>query len=272
MCGAMTIRLSLAFALITTACGPGQSAPATAPGAAAAFDPSASDPKAVAVADKVYAAAGGAAWEKVKQIRWTEVVTNDGNPTASGEQAWDRWGGRHHGRLSTEQGDIIVMHELYGDSRSAFIDKNRMPDDDTDKAVKRALERWNFDTAGLCLQFLVKAPGVKLSYGGEKQDDAGQPTLEEIKITFDPKDSARDATTWYAIVDKATSVISRIELVQPGKPDTARIGYQLLDWVTVDGMKFPTKLQNIGLKSEVIVFKDIKVGDPEEDLYVPQVQ
>ena len=268
----MTIRLCLALALTAAACGSSQNAPATAPGAAAAFDPAASDPKAVAVADKVYAAAGGAAWEKAKQIRWTEEVTNDGAPVASGEQAWDRWGGRHHGRLNTPQGEIVVMHELYGDARSAFVKGDKMPEDDRDRAVASALERFRFDTAALCLQFLLKAPGVKLGYGGEKNDDAGNPTLEEIKVTFDPKDTARDATTWYAVVDKATSVIARIELVQPGKPDTARIGYAPSDWVTVDGMKFPTKLQNIGMKSEVILFKDIKVGDPEEDLYVPQVQ
>ncbi|HUS66711.1 MAG TPA: hypothetical protein VMZ28_19375 [Kofleriaceae bacterium] len=270
----MTIRLCVALAITLTAaaCGSSQNAPATAPGVAAAFDPAASDPKAVAVADKVYAAAGGAAWEKVKQIRWTEEVTNDGAPVASGEQAWDRWGGRHHGRLNTPQGEIVVMHELYGDARSAFVNDDKMPEDDRDRAVASALERFRFDTAGLCLQFLLKAPGVKLGYGGEKNDDAGNPTLEEIKVTFDPKDTARDGTTWYAVVDKATSVITRIELVQPGKPDTARIGYAPSDWVTVDGMKFPTKLQNIGMKSEVILFKDIKVGDPEEDLYVPQVQ
>lgn len=266
----MTTRLCLAIALAAAACGSSQNAPATAPGAAAAFDPSASDPKALAIADKVYAAAGGAAWEKVKQIRWTEEVTNDGAPVASGEQAWDRWGGRHHGRLNGAH-EIVVMHDLYGDNRSAFVDDNKMGEDDRDRAVASALERFRFDTATLCLQFLLKAPGVVLAYGGEKQDDAGNPTLEEIKITFDPKDSARDGTTWYAVVDKATSVIARIELVQPGKPDTARIGYTPSDWVTVDGMKFPTKLQNIGMKSEVIVFKDIKVGDPEEDLYVPQV-
>ena len=268
----MTTRLSIAVALIATACGPGQTAPATAPGAAAAFDPSASDPKALAIADKVYAAAGGPAWEKVEQIRWTQKILNDGTPVTEGEQAWDRWGGRHHGRLQTAQGPIIVMHELYGDSQSAFAGKARLPEEDTKRAVAAALERWRFDTVALAMPFLLKAPGVKLSYGGEKQDDAGQLTLEEIKVTFDPKDTTRDATAWYAVVDKATSTIKRIELVQPGKPDTARIGYELQDWVTVDGMKFPTKLQNIGLKSEVIVFSDIRIGAPEEDLYVPQVR
>jgi hypothetical protein len=266
----MTIRTPLLFALLATACGPGQSTFATHPGAASTFDPAASDPKAVAIADKVYAAAGGAAWEKNKQLRWSEQISNDGK-VASGEQAWDRWGGRHHARLHLEQGDIIVMRELYGDSASAFVGKNRMPEDDTNRAVKTAQGRWDFDTAMLCMQFLIKAPGVKLSYVGEKMDDANQPTLEEIKLTFDAKDATRDGTTFYVVVDKASSVISRIEMVKPGQPDTARIGYQLLDWVTVSGMKFPGKLQNIGLKSEVITFSDLKAGDPEEDLYVPQV-
>ena len=211
MSPAMTIRIPVALALLAAACGPSGNAPATAPGAAAAFDPAASDPKALAIADKVYAAAGGPAWEKkAKQVRWTEEVTNDGATTASGEQAWDRWGGRHHGKLNTPQGEIVVMYELYGDNRSAFVNDNKMPDEDRDRAIASALERFRFDTPALCLQFLLKAPGVKLGYGGEKPDDAGNPTLEEIKVTFDPKDSARDGTTWYAVVDKSTSVIKRI--------------------------------------------------------------
>ena len=33
-------------------------------------------------------------------------------------------------------------------------------------------------------------------------------------------------------------------------------------------MKFPTVENNIGLASEAITFKDIKIGEPEDERYV----
>src|SRR3990172_5154126 len=96
MLDARLARLMLVFLV---ACGPGRTTFARYPGAAPAFDRSASDPKALAIADKVLAAAGGAdKWNAAKQVRWSESVMNDGKEAVAGEQAWDRWNGRHHGR------------------------------------------------------------------------------------------------------------------------------------------------------------------------------
>lgn len=274
----MTRCLALAALALATACGPGRTTFATAPGAATTFDPAASDAKAVTVADQVFAAAGGPGnWDKAKQIRWGEAITKDGAVVSSGEQAWDRWNGRHYGRLDLGKNDVVVMRELYGDTGSAYIDTGnqmqKMAEADTANALKTAQERWQFDTAALLLPFLLKAPGTTLKYGGEIKDDAGQPTLEEIKVTFDAKDGTRDGTTYYAVVDKGTHTLVRIEMVKRGQPDTARLGYKVIDWTTVDGLKFPSAIENIGLKGEGVQFKDIKVSsEPDDDLYVPKVQ
>src|SRR5688572_26991257 len=102
--------------LAVAACGPGRTSYARYPGAPVAFDRATADPKALEIADKVFAAGGGPGnWEKAKQIRWTQTTTTDGKVVQSGEQAWDRWNGRHYGRLKGAESDLVVAYELYGD-------------------------------------------------------------------------------------------------------------------------------------------------------------
>jgi hypothetical protein len=276
MCAAMSFsRISLVCLCISAACGgSSRSTYATYPGAATAFDPAGSDPKAVELADKVFAAAGGPqGWANAKEIRWKEAISKDGAIVAQGEQAWDRWNGRHHGRLETPNGDIVVMQDLYEEgSGSAFMKNMKMGQAEAANAIKAARERWNFDTAALLMPFLLKSPGVTLKYAGDAPDEQNQPTLEQIKVTFDSRDKTRDGSTYYVVVKKDTHVIERLEIVKPGQSDNNRLGYKLGDWVTVNGMKFPTRHENIGYKGEVISFKDISVSaEPDDDLYVPNV-
>ena len=48
-----------------------------------------------------------------------------------------------------------------------------------------------------------------------------------------------------------------------------RIGYQIQGWTDAGGLKWPSKLQNLGLKTEIIEFSDIAVGEPDDATYVP---
>ena len=255
--------------MTTTSCGPGRTTYARFPGGAAAFDRAHADPKALEIADKVVASAGGTHWAAAKQLKWSEKVSNDGKVVLDFDEAWDRWNGRHYGLLHAEQGDVVVMRSLYegGGTAKANHGHTLLTGADLASALGEAKERWLFDTATLCLPFLLEEPGVKLEYIGEL---AGETGLDDLKVTFDPIDTTRSGT-WHAMVSRDTSQVVRIELVKAGQPETSRIGYKLSDWVEVGGLKLPTKLQNIGLATEVITFKDITVGEPEDNLYVPQV-
>jgi hypothetical protein len=272
-----SVSLPLIVLCLAAGCGSGRSSFATSPGAATTFDSSASDAKAVEIADHVFAAAGGTGgWDKAMELRWSEAIQKDGAVVASGEQAWDRWNGRHYGRLNLGKTAIVVMRKLYEDSGTAFLDTGRqqtkMPAADAEKALATAHERWQFDTAALCIQFLLKSPGTRLTYVGPLEEE-GQPPRDEIKVTFDPNDKTRSGPTYHVVVDRSTHLIDRLEIVKPGEADTARIGYRLVNWVDVNGMKFPTRHENIGYKGEVVVFQDIRVSsDPDDSLYVPSVQ
>ncbi len=270
MLDAPLTRLMLVFLV---ACGPGRTTFARYPGAAPAFNRNASDPKALAIADKVLAAAGGAdKWNAAKQVRWSESVVHDGKEVIAGEQAWDRWNGRHHGRMRREGGDMVVMRPIYEDGGTAFVDNGqslRKIENGTTETVAAARERWQFDTAVLCMPFLLQEPGTKLEYVGEVAGDDGKP-LDAIKVTFDPKDTTR-TSTYQVSVNRETNLIERIEIRKAEKPDE-RLGYHLKDWVDSSGLKFASVFENIGYSGEVITFKDIKVSDPDDTLYVPPVR
>ena len=260
---------SLLIATLLLACGPGRTTFARYPGAAPAFDRNASDPKAVAIADAVIAAAGGHdKWDKAKQVRWSETITHDGKAIVDGEEGWDRWNGRHHGRLHRDDGDLIAMRQLYGeaDDDAVLVEKGtsltKLPAQDAKRAMPMVAERWEFDTAALCMPFLLEEPGTTLGYIGDAGDD---PTLEDLKVSFDPKDTNRGGVVYQVSVHKDSHVIERFMIVKAG----GNIGYKLSQWVEVNGLKFPTVENNLGYTGEVITFKDIHTGEPEEALYSP---
>jgi hypothetical protein len=270
----MPTRSILFAAAVLASCGPGRTTYARYPGAPPAFDRTASDPKAVAIADAVIAAAGGQDnWNKAKQVRWSETITHDGKIVVDGEEGWNRWGGRHHGRVHRDDGDIIIMRSLYdNDDKAVFIEKGRdlvrLPPQDAEHALPTAIERFQFDTAALCMAFLLEEPGTKLEYVGEIPDDAGAMTMEDIKVSFDPKDTTRGGLTYLVSVKKDTHVIERLQIV---KAVGGNIGYKLSAWVDAGGLKFPTVENNLGFAGEVITFKDIKVGEPDDALYSPPI-
>src|SRR5688572_19946699 len=109
-------RILMIGALALVACGPSRSSFARYPGSPTAFDKAGSEAKAVEIAEKMFAAAGGPGnWEKAKQIRWKQIVTADGKVTIEVEEAWDRWNARHHARLKQNpETDLVVGYELYG--------------------------------------------------------------------------------------------------------------------------------------------------------------
>jgi hypothetical protein len=269
------MRIATCIAALTLiACGPGRTTFARYPGASPTFDRASADPKALAVADKVLEAAGGAArWASAKQLRWSQVVMNDGKQVIAGEQAWDRWEGRHHARAKRDDGDIVVMRPLYAEGGQAFVDAEgkglRKIESGTVESLAAARERWEFDTTALFMPFLLEEPGTKIVYEAERNGEDGKPH-DVLVVTF-PKDPTR--TSVYRVeVSRETNLIDRLEIQRPGKSELERLGYALKDYREGGGVKYPGTLQNLGLQSEVITFKDLTVASEADDvLFVPPI-
>ncbi|HEX2687793.1 MAG TPA: hypothetical protein VHN14_14300 [Kofleriaceae bacterium] len=289
--------MKIALAVIAvTGCEPGRSTFARHPTAATAFDRAGADPKALAIADRVVAAAGGAErWNQIKQLRWSESISSDGKVVLSFDGAWDRWNGRHHERLHsaanktysvdtshnptqstrTGEGDVVIMRKLYEAGGSAFVDTGHglasLPAPETQRAIAVASKQWPLDTALLCMPFLLEAPGTELAYAGEVATEEGKPPLDDLKVTLDPKDPSRNST-YHVMVERDTNLIERLDMIPAGQPDTKRVAYHPGQRVQVGGLSFATVYENIGVKGEVITFKDLAAGDPDDALYVPSIQ
>ena len=274
-----------AWLLFAAACGSSRTTAATQPGNPAAFDPKASDAKAVEIADKVVAAVGGAAaWDKVKEIQWTTTVYDSGTPKAAYRHGWDRWNGRHFLETPSKgDGDTTqAMYELYTDTAAAMIvlgegHKERANGEQTKKIVANARQRFAWDVYPLFVAFKLKDPGVHLKFAEERRADgateADPMKYDVIKVTFDPGVGPTPGDAYYVIVDKQTSLIDQVEVVEAGKQDNQRMGYKWSDWVDVNGMKFSQSRQNLGFPAEKITFTDIKTSESwDEDLYVPPVR
>lgn len=269
------MRIALLAVALVAACGPGRTTFARYPGAKTTFDRAAQDPEALAIADRVIAAAGGAqTWNGAKQLRWSQAVTQDGKPVISGEQAWDRWNGRHHGRAKREGGDLVIMRHVYEDGGHAFVDASegerirlKRIEGGAAQALAAGKERWEFDTAILFMPFLLEEPGTKLEYGGETLGD-DEKIHDILKVSFDPADRTRTAT-YQVMVSRETNLIDRIEIQKAGKSENERLGYAITKQLEAAGLKLPGTLENLGLKGEVVTFTGLTIAEPDENLYVP---
>jgi hypothetical protein len=271
---------ALALAAVALAgCPKPRSSAATQP-SPAAFVPTASDPKAVELVTAVQTKLGGpAAWESLKELSFT-VAYRDGDTTkARFKHKWDRWNGRHY--FATEvpssetPGEMLlqeVKHDLFDASAKpwAAVDGNEAGTrDQAVEMAKVASQRLKEDLYFIAIVHKLKDPGVKLTVDNAQITVEGstmcQPSCTSIKVSFDP---AVGKDTWFVNVNNDTKEIQVIEKQMGG----GRIGYEVGGWVDAGGLKWPTRFQNLGLKTEIIEYSDVAVGTPEDTTYMPQVR
>ncbi len=270
--------LTLSLALFA-ACGAGRQGPATR--STAPFDPKGSDEKAIAVADEVQTALGGAAnFAKVKELEWSQVIIVDGEVKDKSEHSWDRWGARHRLiRYDAAGNEGKTSHDLFGDYAFAYKNKTEATRAELPALVEDANKRFTLDAYPLVLPFKLKDPGVHLKFSEERPEEGsprGSPMkYDVIKITFDNGVGPTSGDTYYMVVDKATHLPTIVEKVAAGKSDDVRSGYKLSDWKETNGLKFATKRVTLGYGDEKGAQVTLKVtpaydsGDPVPKVQVP---
>jgi hypothetical protein len=279
---ARLLSTAVAIALLAAACGGGRTSPATQPGA---FNPAASDPKAVAVADQMLAKLGGvAAWNGVKQIKWEQRYIRDGKMTALFRHAWDRWNGRHRweqvdlesmekakregGPDAADIKTTVGMYDLFDhQGKGTATVGNQQADVATrDQIVARAYEAWQSDAYRLTAIYKVKDPGVKLALKGQAPPvkQFCNPNCDVLELTFAPE-VGKD--TWFINVNTQTKMP---DVVGKQLADQKTLAYGLSGWTQVGALKFPTKFENLGA-SEALEIHDLATGEPQDELYIPTV-
>ncbi len=246
-----------------------------------AFDPAQSDPKAVEVVDAAVAALGGAErWEALKELTFG-VIYKDGEAVkAEFSHSWDRWNGRHYwvavdmtttGGKAEDVKRMQVKHDLFDADATPWVAYDGQPLSRAQGAeqAKRAKESLMQDLYFLTIIYKLKDPGVRLAIDNAEVTVEGsetcRPSCTSIRVTFDP---AVGKDTWYVNYNNETKLPQVIER----KMGAGRIGYELQGWSEAGGLKWPQRLQNLGLRTEVVEYRGVAVGSPDDATYMPTIR
>ncbi|MBK9035671.1 MAG: hypothetical protein IPL61_31215 [Myxococcales bacterium] len=267
--------LALAAAPLLAACPKPRTSAATQP-TPVAFDSAKSDPKALAVVDAGLAAIGGTApWEAMKELHFGVTYRHDADIVSKHEHWWDRWNGRHYyveTDVSTLGGDpddvkaLQVKQDLFSDRVPwAAYGGSEMPRKDGAENAKRAKAALTTDLYYVAIVHKLKDPGVILTLDNAEvvmpaEVAACKPSCSSVKVTFE---AGVGTDTWFVNFNNESKLPEVIEQAR----GQGRIGFFIDGWLDAGGLKWPGKLQNIGLKSEIIEFDGIKVGEPDDLRY-----
>jgi hypothetical protein len=247
----------------------------------AAFDASQSDAKALETVDAGMTALGGYdKWTNLKELSFTYKISQNGEVKEITMHRWDRWNGRHNFQSidmsTTKSGkpdDIKsseVRYDIFDASKKPFAtyDGKEIMRADADKAAAQARQRLAEEGYLITLLYRARDPGVKLKDGGDIKVEGICDPCKQVQITFDP---AVGKDTWFIDYDPTKKLPKIIEVKKP----QGLIAYTIDGWADAGGLKWPTKLENIGAKkggmSEIAEFSDIAVGEPEDNTYMRSV-
>jgi hypothetical protein len=186
------------------------------------------DPKAMAVADKVMDALGGTdAWNNTHFLRFDFAVDREGKTLVRRAHTWDKWTGRYRLEGTTKEGDAyVVLMNLNTKDGDTWLKGKKLEGDEKKKYLEQAYGTWVNDTYWLLMPYKMKDPGVNLTMAGEEKKDGE--TWDKVRLTFDnvgltPKDK------YTAYVNRKTGLVDKWDYVLKGedKPPTT---YMWKNW------------------------------------------
>ncbi len=190
------------------------------------------DAAAQKLAREVWQASGGENWSKVKEIRFTFIVEEDGKELAKAAHDWNLTTGMDH--VKWKDKDVTV----------------NVNDPAQDEAGKAAYARWVNDTYWLLAPLKVLDKGVTLTTEGQKESEGMM--CETLRLTF-AQVGLTPGDQYLLYIDPQTKLVRAWDYTP--KPETTLHGtwdqYQ-----TFGGLKLATTHRFAG---KVIRFADIEV-------------
>jgi hypothetical protein len=268
---------ALAAAATIAACAVPRTRAASQP-TRAAFQPAASDPRAVALVDAMHVALGGYdRWDRLQELSFELRYDAAGDLAAWERIRWDRWNGRldfafADPKMLAKRAEIPpvwldVKSDLYNKSKMPWgtVDDRALNDFDAQTYAKVGREQLERVGYALTMIWKLRDPGAKLHDAGrtplfDGALDLCKPACESVEVTFDP---AVGRDTWRVDINILTH---RPELIEKDIPG-GRLGYRIDRWTEAGGLEWPSKLVNIGADSEVFDFSAIAVSAPVDATY-----
>lgn len=230
-----------------------QTQPASPATSAPAFDPSKSDEKAIAIADKVFAAMGGQAWAKTRFLKFSFVVKRGEAPPVQRTHYWDKAAQRSRMEGPSKDGKpVIAIVDHTTKQGQATLDGQLLFDTDAKKFIDLAHRNLINDSYWLFMQFKLKDPGTRLRYEGELK--AGPITYDKILLSFDDGIGLTSKDKYWLYVNRATSTIERWSYVLTDSPaGTTPMAWEWTDWQETGGMKLAMKKAQAGGEVEILL-------------------
>ena len=227
----------LIVAMIIISCGPetvSENTEVNPP--AEGFNASASDEKAIAIADEVMEAMGGrAAWDATEELSWTFF----GNR----QHVWNK--ANQSAKIYSPKDDLTIEINLLDQTGSAKKgEKVYTKADSLDFFLDRGNRWWINDSYWLVMPFKLKDSGVTLKYAGRdtttigRDSDVLELTFAKVGVTPDNKylvyvdDSSRLVTQW----DFYGNYQDSLPRFQSPWPDYKKYGDLLLSGGSIRGM------------------------------------
>lgn len=206
---------------------------------AARAETTASDPKAVRIADQVMKGLGGEkAWNDLEGLRWS--FGSSMNDTVRGvprRHAWNKHTGMHRVDGVTRAGDKFTFIHHVGDSTGkAWMNGVPIEGDSLKKLIARAQSLWINDTYWMLMPYKLRDPGVTLQLAGEAKD--GDTTWDKLALSFDHVGQTPGDRYW-VFVNRANHRVEKWEMVLQGDQPPP-VAYTWESWEEHGGLWFPT--------------------------------
>jgi hypothetical protein len=228
-----------------------------------------SDPKAVAIADRVIRELGGAdRWSALPALRWSFDVSVNDTVRASRRHAWDKRTGWYRVEGMNRQGQKFVFTNKLGtDEGHAWVDGQPIEGDSLKKLMKRTHSLWTNDLYWLAMSLKLRDPGVILTYDGEVKDSLPPDPHDKVGLAFDHVGETPGDRYW-VYVNRRTHRIDRWDHLLQGEQPPPTV-WTLEGWEQHGGLWFATAHRQAG--NRVVYTRNIETpaAIPEAEFQSP---
>jgi hypothetical protein len=198
----------------------------------------ASDPAAVAMADRVMNALGGREkWDALPGLRWSFGSAVNDTVRSTRRHAWNKHTGWHRVEGKNRQGaPFCIIHNVNDGRGMAWMDGNPIEGDSLRKLIAFGKSLWTNDTYWFLMPYKLRDPGVVLRDQGEVARDGR--VLHAIALSFEQVGET-PGDRYMVFVDPSTSrVVSWEYVLQGNQPPASAWTWE--GWQERDGLWFAT--------------------------------
>lgn len=238
---------------MTAVAGPGRAGPATE-----------SDPRAVEVARRTLAAmGGGAAFERLRTLRFDFVVLRGGEEVARRRHVWDRHDGRYRVEWKTKEGEAALALFAVQEPKAgrAWLGGSPAEGGVLTRLLEEAFALFVNDTYWLLMPAKMLDFGVRLARDGESSD--GGRLFDVVRLSFKEGVGLTPGDQYWAWVSRSSGLMERWDFLLQGRKPEEKATFLWEDWRDVGGVRLSLRKTSADGRT-VIQFEKV-YGSEEED-------